>query len=57
MVISKTILFIIAIVCRILEITFSVANIPVSLVHDALEAMSHRADSISNNIKEEITRH
>ncbi|WP_302612461.1 hypothetical protein [uncultured Muribaculum sp.] len=57
MVINKIILFIIAMACRILDIAISAANIPVALIHDALEAMSHRADSISDNITEEIKRY
>lgn len=57
MVINKIILFIIAMTCRILDIAISAANIPVALIHDALEAMSHRADSISDNIMDEIKRY
>lgn len=54
MIINKIILFIIAMACRILDIAISVANIPVALIHEALEAMSHRADSISDDIMDEI---
>lgn len=57
MVINKIILFLIAMVCRVLDIAFSILNIPVSLAHEALDAMSREADSISENIMGEIKRY
>ena len=57
MIINKTILFIIAMACRVLDIAFSILNIPVSLAHKALDAMSREADSISENIMDEIKRY
>ena len=44
-------------VCRVLDIAFSILNIPVSLAHEALDAMSREADSISENIMDEIKRY
>ena len=56
MAINKTILFLIAMACRVLDIAFSIANIPVSLVHEALKAMSLEADCISERIMDDIKR-
>lgn len=57
MVINKIILFLIAMVCRVLDIVFCIANILVSLAYEALDAMSRKADSISENIMDEIKRY
>ena len=57
MVINKIILFLIAMACRVLDIVFCIANIPVSLAYEALDAMSRKADSISENIMDEIKRY
>jgi len=54
MVINKIILFIVVLAIRILSIAFSIVQIPFALAYDALEAMSRRAEDISDNIMEEI---
>ena len=56
MVINKIILFLIAMSCRVLDIVFCILNIPVSLANEALDAMSRKADSISENIMDEIKK-
>lgn len=54
MVINKIILFIVVLATRILSIALGIAQIPFALAYDALEAMSRRAEDISDNIMEEI---
>ncbi len=41
-------------VIRLLCIALSIVQIPVALAYDALEAMNHRAEDISDNIMDEI---
>ncbi len=53
-IINKIILFIVVMVIRLLCIALSIVQIPVALAYDALEAMNHRAEDISDNVMAEI---
>lgn len=54
MVINKIILSLIIIMCRVLDIAFGIAIIPVALACKALETMARENGSIINNLNDKI---